>query len=52
MEMVEVCAAVTNDYDEDFVGNSANEHNPLVQYIERDVICVMSKRIVLESNVH
>ena len=52
MEMVEVCAAATNDYNEDSVGNSANKHNPLVQYIERDVIRVMSERIVLESNVH
>ena len=50
--MVEDCAATTSDYIEDFGGNSANEHNPLVQYIGKGVIRVMSERIVVEYNVH
>ena len=50
--MVAVCAAATNDSNDDFGGNSANEQNPLVQYIERDVMGVLSERIVLESSVH
>ena len=50
--MAEVGAASTNDYNVDFGGNTANEHNPLVQNIERDVICVISEWVLLESNVH
>ena len=50
--MVEVGAATTNDYIVDFGGNTANEHNPLVQYIARGVTRVLTKRIVLESNEH
>ena len=50
--MVEVCAAATNHYNDNFGGNSANEQNPLVQYIERDVMRALNERILLESNVH